>query len=60
MRKALPASSSSWRSFYSSVVGGVVTDKALMLLPIDDHMVHRGHAGINDDLAVVVRMLIFL
>lgn len=49
LRKASPASSSSWRSFYSSVVGGVVTDTALMLLPIDDHMVHRGHAGRNGD-----------
>lgn len=29
-------------AMYSSVYGGVVTDPALMLLPIDDHMVHRG------------------
>ncbi|MEA3485637.1 MAG: aminotransferase class IV, partial [Candidatus Aerophobetes bacterium] len=27
---------------YSSVFGGVVTDPTLMVLPIDDHMVHRG------------------
>jgi 4-amino-4-deoxychorismate lyase len=31
-------------SMYSSVLGGIVTDPALMVLPIDDHMVHRGHA----------------
>lgn len=45
MRAALPAESHGFRSFYSSLVGGVVTDPALMVLPIDDHMVHRGHAG---------------
>lgn len=31
-------------AFYSSVVGGIATDAALFVLPIDDHMVHRGHA----------------
>ena len=34
-------------SFYSSQLGGIVTDPALMVLPFDDHMVHRGH-GIFD------------
>lgn len=29
-------------AMYSSVYGGIVTDPALMMLPIDDHMVHRG------------------
>ena len=29
-------------AMYSSVFGGIVTDPALMLVPIDDHMVHRG------------------
>jgi 4-amino-4-deoxychorismate lyase len=29
---------------YSSILGGIVTDPALMVLPLDDHMVHRGHA----------------
>jgi len=29
-------------AMYSSVYGGIVTDPALMLLPVDDHMVHRG------------------
>lgn len=46
LRAALPSGQGSWRSFYSSLAGGVVTDSALMLLPIDDHMVHRGHAGV--------------
>ena len=31
-------------SFYSSVLGGIVTEPALMMLPVDDHMVHRGHS----------------
>src|ERR1700741_2699830 len=34
-------------AFYSSQLGGVVTDSALMVIPFDDHMVHRGH-GIFD------------
>lgn len=29
-------------AMYSSVLEGIVTDPVLMLLPIDDHMVHRG------------------
>ncbi len=32
----------SYLALYSSVYGGVVTDPLLMLVPIDDHMVHRG------------------
>jgi 4-amino-4-deoxychorismate lyase len=39
-------------AFYSSQLGGIVTDPALMVLPIDDHMVHRGH-GIFDTAGVV-------
>ena len=34
-------------AFYSSQLGGIVTDPALMVIPFDDHMVHRGH-GIFD------------
>lgn len=29
-------------AFYSSIAGGIVTDPALMLVPADDHLVHRG------------------
>ena len=29
-------------AMYSSLLDGVVTDPALMLLPLDDHLVHRG------------------
>lgn len=30
-------------SFYSSELGGIVTNPAFMVLHMDDHMVHRGH-----------------
>ena len=39
-------------AFYSSQIGGVVTDPALMVIPFDDHMVHRGH-GIFDTAGLV-------
>ena len=38
-------------AFYSSQLGGIVTDRALMVIPFDDHMVHRGH-GIFDTAAI--------
>ena len=38
-------------AFYSSQLGGIVTDPALMIVPMDDHMVHRGH-GIFDTAAI--------
>ena len=33
---------SNYLAMYSSWYGGVITDPALMMLPVDDHMVHRG------------------
>ena len=39
-------------AFYSSQLGGVVTDSALMVIPFDDHIVHRGH-GIFDTAGIV-------
>jgi 4-amino-4-deoxychorismate lyase len=39
-------------AFYSSQLGGVVTDPALMVIPFDDHMVHRGH-GIFDTAGLI-------
>jgi len=39
-------------AFYSSQLGGIVTDPALMVVPFDDHMVHRGH-GIFDTAGLV-------
>lgn len=34
-------------AFFSSVLGGIVTEPGLMVLHADDHMVHRGH-GVYD------------
>ena len=39
-------------SFFSSELGGIVTDPALMVVPIDDHLVHRGH-GVFDTASLV-------
>lgn len=33
-----------YRAFYSSFLGGVTTELHHMIVPIDDHMVHRGDA----------------
>ena len=33
---------SNYLAVYSSWYGGIITDPALMMLPLDDHMVHRG------------------
>jgi len=33
---------SNYLAMYSSVFGGVVTDPALMVIPVDDHIVNRG------------------
>jgi branched-chain amino acid aminotransferase len=42
----------SYFAMYSSVYDGIVTDPVLMMLPIDDHMVHRGD-GIFEALKAV-------
>jgi 4-amino-4-deoxychorismate lyase len=39
-------------AFYSSQLKGIVTDPSLMIIPFDDHIVHRGH-GIFDTAAIV-------
>ncbi|GAB2284849.1 hypothetical protein Dimus_019302 [Dionaea muscipula] len=39
-------------AMYSSVFGGITTDPAAMVIPMDDHMVHRGH-GVFDTAAIV-------
>ncbi|KAL2483584.1 D-amino-acid transaminase [Forsythia ovata] len=39
-RKPYPA-------MYSSIFGGIILDPEMMVIPIDDHMVHRGH-GVFD------------
>jgi 4-amino-4-deoxychorismate lyase len=44
LRKSVHGKAANFYAMYSSVLGGIVTDPALMVLPLDDHMVHRGHA----------------
>jgi len=44
LRESVHAKATNFYAMYSSVLGGIVTDPALMVLPLDDHMVHRGHA----------------
>lgn len=39
-------------AMYSSIFGGITTDKAAMVIPMDDHMVHRGH-GVFDTTAIM-------
>lgn len=39
-----PQSRSNYLAMYSSWFGGIVTDPSLMLVPVDDHQVHRGDA----------------
>ncbi|XP_010452855.1 PREDICTED: D-amino-acid transaminase, chloroplastic [Camelina sativa] len=39
-------------AMYSSVVDGITTDPAAMVLPLDDHMVHRGH-GVFDTATII-------
>lgn len=41
---------------YSSILGGIITDPAMMVIPIDDHMVHRGH-GVFDT-AIILNGLV--
>lgn len=44
LRQAVHPKATNFHAMYSSVLGGIVTDPAYMVLPLDDHMVHRGHA----------------
>src|SRR4030095_6246348 len=44
LHQAIHAKADNFYAMYSSVLGGIVTDPALMVLALDDHMVHRGHA----------------
>ncbi|KAL5071212.1 hypothetical protein RYX36_022099 [Vicia faba] len=39
-------------AMYSSIFGGIITDPAAMVIPMDDHMVHRGH-GVFDTAAII-------
>ncbi|KAK1436933.1 hypothetical protein QVD17_02717 [Tagetes erecta] len=39
-------------AMYSSIFGGITLDEGAMVIPMDDHMVHRGH-GVFDTAAIV-------
>ncbi|KAL5185036.1 D-amino-acid transaminase, chloroplastic [Glycine soja] len=45
-------------AMYSSIFGGITTDPAAMVIPMDDHMVHRGH-GVFDTAAIMDGSVIF-
>lgn len=53
-RNAGPRAEQHYAAFYSSVLGGIVTDPALMVINMDDRMVHRG-TGVFDT-AILVRI----
>jgi 4-amino-4-deoxychorismate lyase len=56
LRRTVHSKATNFYAMYSSVLGGIVTDPALMVLPLDDHMVHRGHA-VFDTAALIHGML---
>lgn len=45
-------------AMYSSIFGGITTDPAAMVIPMDDHMVHRGH-GVFDTAAIFDGLVYF-
>ncbi|XP_039072208.1 D-amino-acid transaminase, chloroplastic-like isoform X2 [Hibiscus syriacus] len=47
-----PEQKKPYPAMYSSVVGGIILDPAMMVIPIDDHMVHRGH-GVFDTAVIL-------
>jgi 4-amino-4-deoxychorismate lyase len=57
LRNSAHAKSNNFYAMYSSVLGGIITDPALMVLPLDDHMVHRGHAVF--DTATLIRGMLY-
>ncbi|HWP60034.1 MAG TPA: aminotransferase class IV [Candidatus Acidoferrales bacterium] len=54
--KSAHAKAGNFYAMYSSILGGIVTDPALMVVPLDDHMVHRGH-GVFDTATLAHGML---
>src|ERR1044071_5821138 len=57
LRDSVHVKADNFYAMYSSVLGGIVTDPALMVLPLDDHMVHRGHAVF--DTATLTRGMLY-
>jgi 4-amino-4-deoxychorismate lyase len=56
LREAVHGTAANFYAMYSSILGGIVNDPALMVLPLDDHMVHRGH-GVFDTATLTHGML---
>uniref|UniRef100_A0A1D1XL59 aminodeoxychorismate lyase n=1 Tax=Anthurium amnicola TaxID=1678845 RepID=A0A1D1XL59_9ARAE len=52
VRKKLQGKKNLYPAMYSSSFGGITLDPALMVIPIDDHMVHRGH-GVFDTATIM-------
>lgn len=48
-----------YKAMYSSLFGGVVTDVSVMMVPIDDHMVHRGD-GVFEAIRVTPKKIYLL
>jgi 4-amino-4-deoxychorismate lyase len=44
LRAEHPGYSGGMHAMYSSVLGGITTDPSVMVVPLDDRFVHRGHA----------------
>lgn len=44
LRKQVTGKRSHYRAFYSTFLNGLTTDPHHMVIPLDDHMVHRGDA----------------
>ena len=56
LRETVHGKAANFYAMYSSILGGIVNDPALMVLPLDDHMVHRGH-GVFDTATLTHGML---
>ena len=56
LRETVHDKAANFYAMYSSILGGIVNDPALMVLPLDDHMVHRGH-GVFDTATLTQGML---
>ena len=56
LRETVHVKATNFYAMYSSILGGIVNDPALMVLPLDDHMVHRGH-GVFDTATLTHGML---
>ncbi|KAL6889055.1 hypothetical protein ACP4OV_010081 [Aristida adscensionis] len=52
MFQASGARNQNYMAMYSSIVGGITTNPSAMVIPLDDHMVHRGH-GVFDTAAIM-------